>query len=167
MIYIKEIVIINGSGGCGKDTFCLMCNDYAPCKVVSTVDKVKEAYKILGWDGEKREDDRLGLSDLKEFSIIKFDHPYEYIKKQIEEFRNDDTYEILFIHSREPEEIERFVKDFDCKTLLIKRSSVKKILSNHSDSDVENYDYDYVVDNSGTFEDLKGSAFTFTLLLRR
>ena len=50
----KRIIIINGSGGVGKDTFVEYCSEFTNVKNISSVDKVKEAAKILvGWNGEK------------------------------------------------------------------------------------------------------------------
>ena len=52
----KNIVIINGTGGAGKDTFVSFCSEFVKVLNVSSVDKVKEAAKILvGWNGEKDE----------------------------------------------------------------------------------------------------------------
>ena len=62
-----EIFIINGSGGCGKDTFVeLFSKHYGPDKVwnYSSVDKVKRIAKEIGWTGAKTEKDRKFLSDL-------------------------------------------------------------------------------------------------------
>ena len=48
---MKEIVVINGSGGVGKDTFVQFCGEYTPIMNISSVDKVKEAAKVLaGWN---------------------------------------------------------------------------------------------------------------------
>ena len=50
----KRIVIINGSGGVGKDTFVELCGKFVEVKNISSVDKVKEAARILvNWNGEK------------------------------------------------------------------------------------------------------------------
>ena len=50
----KRVVIINGGGGSGKDTFVEFCAKHAKVINISSVDKVKEAAKILvGWNGEK------------------------------------------------------------------------------------------------------------------
>ena len=68
---MKEIVVINGSGGVGKDTFVQFCNEYTPIMNISSVDKVKEAAKVLaGWNGEKDEKSRKFLSDLKELNTM-------------------------------------------------------------------------------------------------
>ena len=52
------IVIINGKGGCGKDSLIeglIKCDWWA--YNVSSVDKVKEAGAVLGWDGGKSDKD--------------------------------------------------------------------------------------------------------------
>ena len=59
---------------------------------------------------------------------------------------------------REPEEIIRAVKEFDAKTILVVRDTVKYITSNMADKNVFNYDYDYVIQNNGTITDLKQKA---------
>ena len=52
----KQVIIINGTGGSGKDTFVEYCSEFAKVTNISSVDKVKEAAKILvGWNGEKDE----------------------------------------------------------------------------------------------------------------
>lgn len=157
----KPIIIINGSGGSGKDTFVEMCREFAEVKNISTVDNVKEAYRILGWNGEKTEDDRKNLSDIKDLSTKRFDHPFKYISQVIDRFNTIDMHEILFIHSREPEEIDRFKREFGCVTLLIKNPNIKHIESNHADADVEKYEYDYVIHNDGTLDDLRRLAKEF------
>ena len=49
----KYIFVINGSGGVGKDTFVNMVAKYAQTINFSSVDKVKEVAKLLGWKGGK------------------------------------------------------------------------------------------------------------------
>lgn len=157
----KTVIIINGSAEVGKNQFCDFCSFYTKCKSISTVDKVKDAYKLLGWTGEKTEQHRKALSDIKDIGTKNLDHPFQYIKQVIEKFRSNDIDNILFIHSREPEEISRFVQSFGCKTLLIKNPNVKQIDTNHADAEVENYDYDYVIINDGSLDDLKEKAREF------
>ena len=40
---------------------------------------------------------------------------------------NNSTDDVMFIHIREPEEIDRVVKDFDALSVLIKRKNIKVI----------------------------------------
>lgn len=157
----KNIIIINGTGGAGKDTFVSFCSEITGVLNVSTVDKVKEAARILvGWNGEKDEVSRKLLVDLKQLSIAYNDAPTKYIQKMAEEFKNsEDT--LMFIHIREAEEIEKSKKLLNAKTLLITNPRVKLITSNDSDGKVNEYQYDYYVINDGTLEDLKNKASEF------
>ena len=155
----KQFVIINGTGGSGKDTFVEYCKKYGKVMNFSSVDKVKEIAKMIGWNGQKTEKDRKFLSDLKRLTTEYNDMSFHSIQDAIEEF-NHSEYEILFIHIREPEEIKRAAEAFGAKTLLVKRAGLANITSNYSDANVENYDYDYIVENT-TLEQLEKSAFDF------
>ena len=68
---------------------------------------------------------------------------------------------MLFMHIREPEEIQRAKERFDALTLLIKRPGYEPIQSNHADRDVDQYDYDYTIVNNGTMQDLEQQASDF------
>ena len=162
----KQIFIINGSGGVGKDTFVELVstelNDtlkkFHTVENFSSVDKVKEIAIEIGWDGKKREKDRKFLSDLKNLSSNYCDMPFQSMKNKVNEFIKNDENKFLFLHIREPEEIIRAVKEFDAKTILVVRDTVKNITSNMADKNVFNYDYDYVIQNNGTITDLKQKA---------
>ena len=157
----KKIIIINGTGRSGKDTFVSYCSEYKKVLNVSTVDKAKEAAKILvGWDGTKDDKSRKLLVDLKRLSIDYNDYPTKYIASRVEEFNNSD-YELMFIHIRESEEIDKAKKLFNAKTLLITNPNIELITSNDSDAKVNEYNYDYKVLNDGTLEDLKTKAGDF------
>ena len=67
----------------------------------------------------------------------------------------------LFIHIREIDEIIKAKKMLNAKTLLIKNPRVELITSNNSDGNVYNYNYDFVIENDGTLEDLKDKAKQF------
>jgi len=160
----KKIVIINGSGGVGKDTFVDCCREYANVKNISSVDKVKQAAKILvNWNGEKDEKSRKLLVDLKALSIEYNDFPTKYIKQEADMFLENDNQDIMFVHIREISEIEKVKKLLNAQTLLITSNRVKKIVSNNSDANVENYNYDYYISNDGTIEELKEKAKKFIM----
>ena len=165
----KQVYIINGSGGVGKDTFVeLVSNElndllkkFHTVINFSSVDKVKEIAKEIGWDGKKTEKDRKFLSDLKVLASEYCDMPFKSMRSKVAEFYEDNFAHILFLHIREPEEIERAAKSFNAKTILITRDQIKHITSNMADENVFNYDYDIVIDNSGTLDDLKIKAKKF------
>ena len=78
------IVIINGKGGCGKDSLIeglTKCDWWA--YNVSSVDKVKEAGTVLGWDGGKSDKDRKFLHDLKNLSTEYNDGPNTYLCNEL------------------------------------------------------------------------------------
>lgn len=158
---MKKIVVINGMGGVGKDTFVSLVAKQAKVFNFSSVAKVKEIAKIIGWNPEqkKSEKDRKFLSDLKKLTTEYNDLSFNDACSKVDFFMKSD-YEIMFIHIREKEEIERFVAKFGAITLLIKRNGVKPITTNSSDANVEEYKYDYVIYNN-TLEQLENEAVNF------
>jgi hypothetical protein len=58
------------------------------------------------------------------------------------------------------------VDKFNATSLLIRRESVESTeQSNHADSQVMNYEYDYVIENNGTKEELEQKAIEFLHML--
>ena len=157
----KSIIIINGSGGSGKDTFVSFCSEFVKVLNISTVDKVKEAAKILvGWNGEKDEAARKMLSDLKKISIEYNDAPTKYIESMVNVFKESDD-DLMFVHIREISEIEKAKKLFNAKALLITNPKVQVITSNDSDGKINQFEYDYYISNDGSLDDLKDKAKQF------
>lgn len=165
----KKIFVINGSGGVGKDTFVelvsLEVNDifkrFHTVWNYSSVDRVKEIAREIGWNGEKTEKDRKLLSDLKLMTSKYCDMPFGSLKNKVTEFQSDTKAVFLFLHIREPEEIKRAAKEFSAKSILVVRNQIPHIKSNMADRNVFNYDYDMVVDNNGTIEELRKMAKEF------
>ena len=156
-----KVIIINGSAECGKDEFIKFIQDTYDEEYIlniSTIDPSKAALKILGWDGEtKNEETRQAMVDLKRISMKLFNGPFHYIIDLI-----GTTDNIYFVHCREPEEIQKFVNYYKnkCITLLI-RSPRGKCLENGSDNVVENYNYNHIIENDGTLNTLKNKAIEF------
>ena len=166
----KQVFIINGSGGVGKDAFVgtLSSQFWDKCYIgnYSSVNKVKEIAKMIGWNGSKTEKDRKFLSDLKLLTTEYNDMPLNDMKQFIDNFMifNLSFPRVCFLHIREPEEIKKAVnefKEYNAKTILIKRDSIKHITSNMADENVFNYDYDVVINNDGTLESFKEKAKCF------
>ena len=168
------IVIINGAPRVGKDTVCQIAEEILGksfCHSLSSVDEIKRIALMGGWDGEKNPRSRKFLSDLKDILTEWDDIPVRDIKRKILEFigpvenlgYNTDK-NIFFIHTREPKELQRFKDEFGAKTLLIQRPSVENNeQSNHADKEVMNFNYDYIIDNDGTLEDLQKKADSFII----
>lgn len=163
---MKEIIIINGSGGVGKDTFVEFCEKYCKVKNISSVDKVKEAARVLtGWNGTKDDKSRKLLVDLKQLGIEYNDAPFKYIVESSEEFKSSDE-DLMFLHIREISEIEKVRIATKAKTMLVTNKNVPLITSNESDKNVMNYQYDYYIRNDGTLEDLENTAQKFVEKLK-
>jgi len=158
---MKKIVVINGPGGSGKDIVI----DYAMeilketlLDRCSSVDQVKKLAKLFGWDGQKDDKSRKLLSDLKDMWTEYNDGPFKYIQSR---FESTDS-NLLFVHVREPSEIEKIVKSYgdSVATLLIRRPDMENF-NNHADIEVENYNYDYIIENNGSLDDLRGNVRIF------
>lgn len=165
----KQVFIINGSGGVGKDTFVHlvsvelnnMLKRFHTVDNFSSIDKIKEIAKEIGWDGGKSEKDRKFLSDLKHLASDYCDMPFRTMREKVIQFKNNEENIFLFLHIREPREIERAVAEFHAKAVLVKRDLIGRIVSNDSDKNVFAYGYDYIIDNDGTAEELMEKAKKF------
>ncbi len=160
---MKKIYITNGSGTNGKDSFARAISKYIPTYKYSSINLVKDMLKIAGIEEEtKTEEYRLLCSDLKD-RLTKYDDiPFKDVLSIVTDFKSNliDT-NVLLIDIREPEEIARAVEIFGAETILIRNPNVKKIESNHADRDVENYEYDYIIENNGSLEQLDCVAKEF------
>lgn len=152
----KAVIVINGRGGVGKDTLCDMAKSSFKVENVSSITPIKEIAMMCGWDGTKDDKSRKFLADLKKLSVEYNDYPTVWATEKYKEFLLSDK-EIMFIHIREPEEIEKFVRSTDgaAITLLIRGGERMKrgAYGNAADDGVENYDYDYYFDNDGTLSE--------------
>ena len=170
-----KIVVVNGMPRSGKTTFENFCKDYLGpyCEIISTIDIIKEMARVGGWNGEKDPKSRKLLSDLKDLWTNYNDLSFNTIKKHIniweEELKNfhvDNQPHVLFVDSREPEEIARFKYELGAITVLVRRPEVENVeQSNHADANVLNFKYDYYILNQATTEELKSAAIDFINLL--
>ena len=171
--------ILNGVSTAGKDTFVNMCKGYDDHRIYavqfSSVGWIKEVAEDLGWDGNKDEKGRNLLSGLKHLLTAYDDIPF---KKTVENVRfwiepedkhfvdalDNYEYTLVFIDVREPEEINKYKKEFNAKTILIRNPEAEAKITNESDMNVLNYNYDYVIWNGSTLEILEKQARAFILI---
>lgn len=151
----KIVIIINGRGGCGKDTLCDITAKHYKTVNVSSITPIKEIAKKAGWTGEKDPRSRRMLADLKRIFCEYNDLCNNYLVGCLRDFvcRLNDS-EIMFAHIREASEIEKFKysagKQCRVATLLVKRETddySHESLGNSSDDDVEAYSYDHIFVN--------------------
>lgn len=160
------VIVINGKGGVGKDTICDIVGKFFFSDSISAITPIKEIAINCGWKGEKDQKSRKFLSDLKRLLIEYNDLPNQYLVHKFQEFKEKGTSDLLFVHIREPYQIEDFLNRIDrkCVTLLVrsKRMDMSKIVyGNSSDDDVEQYKYDYIFENDYDKDSLYGEVKRF------
>ena len=162
----KLVIIINGKGGCGKDTICDILEKHYPTKRISTITKVKQAARLMfGWKGGKSLKDRKFLSDLKDLWTDYNDGPFMYAIDQFQKFAEKPVAaynEIFIIHVREPSEIKKikdrinYIGAVPCVTLLIKSPRTESVeYGNEADDLVDKYPYDFVYSNEAPLDVLE------------
>ena len=171
------IIVVNGAPRAGKDTFCEMVQKIMEervgpysCRIISTVDFVKEVAKFCGWNGQKTPKDRKFLSDLKDILTQWDDIPYKDIigsyegcKEIWKQFGYDEEECLYFIMCREPKEIQKFVDRIGARTLIVERVEAdEQVQSNHADANVHDYTYNTYIHNNRTLKDLEKIAYKFT-----
>jgi dephospho-CoA kinase len=162
----KMIFIVNGKPRAGKDTFAQILNEYMDVYKYSSVTKVKEIAKQCGWTGAKEERDRKFLHELKMLTSAYSDMSYNDVIEEIDKFKKGELdADIFVVDVREPEDIDRLVKATKAFTIFIENNRVPSITSNAADANVENYKYDFVIQNNGTLEDFEGNIKLFIEVL--
>lgn len=160
----KKIIILNGFGGCGKDTFVNICKKKVKTEHWSSINFYKIITTQMGWLGTKEQKDRKFLSDLKRLSLQYNDKPFELTKERIELFLNKyNENSLLFIDIRENEEIQKIIQEYPSNIIkvLITNNRIKNNFENYSDAYVYDINYDYVIDNSETIDELEENANIF------
>lgn len=174
-----QIFVINGHGGAGKDQFITYFTEYAGRDYVlniSTVDYIKKVAISLGWDKYKDDLSRKYLSLLKDMATYWGDLPYQDVTYKTNAFYLElqqygvENKGFVFIHCREPHEIARLIDGLNIKyptySLLIRRPT-DKIYGNHADDEVENYKYDYIINNNTNLDDLNLKAKEFYNMIKQ
>ncbi|MGN0298802.1 MAG: hypothetical protein ACI4C1_06430 [Lachnospiraceae bacterium] len=162
IIMKKLTVVINGSGGVGKDTVCEFAASKYQVRNVSSVTPVKKIAGICGWDGSKDDRSRKFLSDLKQLLTDYNDYPNRYIVEEHKKFLQSEE-DVMFVHIREGEQIQHFCESIgnQCVTLLIRRNLGKVHYGNRSDDEVELISYDYVYENNLPLNEAKADFLDF------
>lgn len=157
----KKIIILNGYPGAGKTTFSKIISELKPTIIRSSIDFVKEiAIQYYDWDGQKTEESRKFLSDTKHFLLDYtklIEEDLAAAKRELIESSN----EILIVDIREIEEIKKYQKKFNATTVFLHNSNIPIINSNISDAQVENFKYDFIIDNNKTITELREKTKDF------
>lgn len=157
----KTVIVINGRGGVGKDTLCDIVAKCHPTINISSITPYKVVAQQLGWKGEKSDRARKFLSELKKISIEYNDYSTAYLFANWKSFMQSN-YSVMFVHIREPEEIDKFKRLVpNVKTLLVDSKRVQREFGNSSDDNVMTYDYDYVYMNDNPLDEVADNFLKF------
>lgn len=156
-----KIFIVNGQGGCGKDTFEQFVSECCPHggAKVSMVSYVKQIAEKFGWQGTKTNKDRLMLNRLKILLSEWDDSPFKTTCIAVKQMEKDNL-DVCFIDARESEDIDRLKKFFNCKIVLITRGK-RKHIGNSADDNVFSINYDIIIDNNSSLKELQSKATEF------
>ena len=160
----KMVFILNGVHSTGKDTFVKYINSFGIEAVhYSYVDFTRNMLDSVGVDINNKTDKiRKLLCDINNALEEYNDIPFKDCCNVADDFKNDWLEgKWLIIDCREPKKIERLKQKLNAKTIFIK--SNKKITANNvADKAVaEDYQYDYIIDNTGTLDNLKTNTLNF------
>ena len=160
----KMIFILNGVHSTGKDTFVKYINSFGIEAVhYSYVDFTRNMLDSVGVDINNKTDKiRKLLCDINNALEEYNDIPFKDCCNVADDFKNDWLEgNWLIIDCREPKKIERLKQKLNAKTIFIK-SNKKITADNVADKAVaEDYQYDYIIDNTGTLDDLEADTLNF------
>ncbi len=164
---LKKIYIICGKARSGKDTLVDILKEYYKDKkyieLKYTFYLRKYTKNITGWDGLEETKPRSFMQ--KVGTLIRDYDPFYFSRRMLEDiYIYKDFYDVIFIDdTRMVNEIKEIKKVYpNSVTILIKRKTdeLSKIEKNHiTETSLDNYhDFDFIIDNNYTLEDLKNNA---------
>lgn len=177
---MKHIVVINGKGRIGKDTLIssvVKAGGFFVCNA-SSIDPIRNMLnaELQPLDDKKSLPYRAMLSKVKEAVDTYYEAEHgisytnEYLMRAIRTWSGQaklfpDKKCILFVHIREGQNIDTFIKeakktltvisdkDTAISTLLVRSNRGLGSYGNPSDDNAENYEYDHTFESNGTKED--------------
>lgn len=165
-----KIIVINGVSRSGKDTFVkFLKNKTLGILEHSTIDTIVAALDDFNMIdiSRKTTKEREFIATVKQAWIKYNNGPFEEVKHIVRRMAHAYKYLILVIHVREPEEIKKLRDYFkeDFTSVLVIRDDAKP--QHTTDNFVNMMDYDYMVYNNGTLEDLEKETVKFLEFLNK
>lgn len=178
---MRKLIITNGTGGAGKDTFCNMVTSLLLTKNLtvlkaSYVDDTRSMLKEwFGIDTSAKTDkDRQLLASVNKALEIYDDVPFKNCCHLIDDmfyyFEDTDPYDypcakdsefdVIFLDVRDSAVIDKFKNTYNnVYTILIDNGKTNTATT--EDSNVRNYRYDYIIANTGSLDCLLSQAEKF------
>lgn len=161
----KCVIIINGTGSCGKDTVDSIVSKYCRTYRIDSVEIPKYilSLRCVGWDGVKDKKARIALSKLKRVLAEYNDCIFINMSSRVEVFMEDTfDWKYAFVHIREKPEIDRMYEYCKDRGFPVKKCLVlghhERNWGNDSDDNPEYFnpeDYDIVLYNDGDIKHLE------------
>lgn len=157
---MNQVYVINGKPRIGKDSFVKEVKKYLAnvnyrVYNISAIEPILHLVEQIGFDVAKT------VANRKMFSLIKQavdlrDYTFNVTRNIIQDiFTSSDGNDIIFVHCREPKEIDKYVRAYNAKTILIMSPDIEKLnidYGNNSDNNVNNYNYTYIINNHKTLD---------------
>lgn len=157
---MNQVYIINGKPGIGKDSFVTEVKK-SLAKInyrvhnISTIAPVFRLVEQIGCDITKTAANRKMFSLIKQAVDLR-DYTFNVTRNIIRDiFTLAGKNNIVFVHCREPKEIDKYVRTYKAKTILIMSPDIEKLnidYGNDSDNNVNNYNYTYIINNHKTLD---------------
>jgi hypothetical protein len=170
-----KIILISGKAGSGKDTFANILKEEAKGKtlILHYADLLKYICKTyFGWNGEKDDYGRALLQKVGT-DIVKSKKPtfwVDFIIDMVSFF--DNEYDYFFVADcRFVEEITTFKNtSYDVFSVRIQRDGnilglTQEQLNHRSETALDNFDFDFIIENNGSLNDLRIKAKNLLLAL--
>lgn len=172
-----KILMISGKSGSGKDAVAFILKEKLADKkvlVIHFADLVKYyAFQYYNWSGEKDEKGRALLQKIGTTIMRGFNQDYwarivaEFLAATINEFdyvlipdwRFKNEYEVVSSYNKNVStiRINRYDKD---NNLYINPSLTPEQAAHISETELDNFSFDYVIDNKGDLDTLEESVKT-------
>lgn len=162
-----KVITISGKARHGKDTVAKLLKNELTNRgntvlICHYADLLKYICKtFFGWDGNKDLEGRTLLQYVGTDVVREKNENYwiEFIKSVLRMFPDEWDY-VLIPDTRFPNEIEEMKSEFDCVSLKVIRLNydsglTDEQLSHPSETALDDYSFDYIVENDGTYDDLK------------
>lgn len=145
------VILISGKARAGKTTVAKIIQQKYGGEIIPFAKHLKAQAVGLGWSGEKDDKGRTLLQKLGD--IVKEYHGLPYYSEVVLESANEVT---IIDDWRYPYEKDVFGKDVI--TIRVERKhenglSLEQKL-HESETSLDNYEFDYVIDNNGTLDEL-------------
>lgn len=155
-----HIILVSGKAGSGKDTFYELASEMIDAHRLAYADGVKDVARFMGWDGIKDDNGRSLLITIGE-SARNYIGELVWINKVIDKinliFGYNENATIIITDCRHPNEITKIRELYPSTSVRMtgRASDLGENASNISETDLDDFEFDFYIDNSGTKEELK------------